>query len=60
MLKYHLTPSTADDKDKQFVYLDLTITLSVMVNTCGRSSHVTVVGVVKWSHDWREYSNTIM
>ena len=32
VLKYHLTPSTADDKDKQFVYLDLTITLSAMVN----------------------------
>ena len=45
MLKYHLTPSTADDKDKQFVYLDLTITLSAMVNKVwGGVSHVTVEG----------------
>ncbi len=30
-LKFHVTPSTADDKDRQYVYLDLEITLTDMV-----------------------------
>lgn len=29
--KFHITPSTADDKDRQYVYLDITVTLTDMV-----------------------------
>ncbi len=30
-LKFHITPSTADDKDQQFVYLDVMVTLTATV-----------------------------
>ena len=32
-LQFHITPSTADDKDRQFVYLDLSILLTKGVST---------------------------
>ena len=28
MLKFHVTPSTADDKTQQFVYMDIIVSLS--------------------------------
>ena len=40
MLKFHVTPSTADDKTRQFVYVDFLLSLpeGVMVPSSSRFS----------------------